>query len=155
MSAIRVSKELGRLAKREAELMSRSAAAQIEHWASIGRAVESCMSALEIKALLARVSYAGPDNAVRPSFFPAVGEVDGEILYQARIKQLDPMPGLIASVGDAQVVQVNQSELQNAKRARQLVDYSVQRERIIPWKAVSRFAGAKIKANFRKVPLES
>lgn len=151
MSAIRISKALAEVARTEAGLMNRSVAAQIEHWASIGRAVEGSMSVVEIKALFARASQGASDKPT----VPARGEVDGAIVYQARIRQQDPMPRLIAMMGDSRVLEVNQRELLDAKRARQLVDYAAQRERIIHWKAVSRFAGANIKASFRKVPLES
>jgi hypothetical protein len=136
--------------------MNRSVAAQIEHWASIGRAVEGCLSAAEIKSLFARaahsVSEARPGPYARLVLAPERHE--GMPRYEARIRHEDPMPRLIARAGAAQVVEVGQEELSSAKVARQLVDYAVQRERIVPWKAISRFSGAGIKAKFRKVPLE-
>ena len=157
MSAIRISKALARAAKSEAQLMCRSLAAQVEHWASIGRAVEGGMSTFEIKALFARAFRAAgvavPKQSAR--VFSAVGGMaDGAMFYRARIREEDPMLGVIARSGAARVVKISQRELLAAKLGRQRVDYSVQREKILPWTALSRFADADIRVALREVPLE-
>lgn len=154
MSAIRISKGLARAARKEAELMRRSIARQVEHWAEIGRAVESCMSVLETRALFARAERAATTLTSIGMSRDASHKTDGTLLYHLRIRQDDPMLGVIADSGDASVVKAKQGKLLSAKHARQLIDYSVQREKVLPWEAVSRFAGTNIKAYFREVPLE-
>ena len=130
MSAIRISKGLARAARNEAELMRRSIARQVEHWAEIGRAVESCMSVLETRALFARA-----ERAART--LPSIGmsrdaghKTDGTLLYHLRIRQDDPMLGVIADSGDASVVKAKQGKLLSAKHARQLIDGSPSLEEV-------------------------
>ncbi len=154
MSAIRVSKEMAKAAKSEAQLMCRSVAAQVEHWASIGRAVEGGMSTFEIKALFARALRAAVPGASAGEVSAAGEKTDGAMFYRARIREEDPMLRVIARSGAARVVKISQRELLDAKHGRQLVDYSVQREKILPWTAMSRFADANIEVYFREVPLE-
>jgi len=61
-SVLRIDSELAAIAKRHGQLFNRSIAGQIEHWANIGRAVESSpdVSIGQLEALLALV--AAPDE---------------------------------------------------------------------------------------------
>jgi hypothetical protein len=109
-SPVKVSDKLLALAKKEAESTHRSATAQIEHWATLGRAVEVMAAYREVLALK-RVGAALPMPAfvsretVHDRLAGLVQDVDRESV-KARIRAAgtplyttDPAhPGLVAEV---------------------------------------------------------
>ncbi len=126
MPAVRVSDELFQEARKEADAVHRSVAGQLEYWARLGQAVEAAGLAVEdVKALFYRKRVAA---AAR--FAP--------LLHDAA----------------AGVYEVPGAALQEAKQARQKADYEAQKAGLVSESQVSPFAGVKMSARIRKVPLE-
>lgn len=126
MSSVRISRSLFELAKAEAKAVHRSLAGQIEYWAELGRAVEALGLSVE--------------DAKR-------------IFYQARIERDDPFLKLLKS-SDSASQQVPAAVLRDSKRARQAIDYESQKGGWVSHSHMSPFAGVKIKAHIREVPLD-
>lgn len=126
MSVVRVSEGLFVEARKEASAMKRSVAGQLEYWARLGQAVEA----------------AGL----------AVGDVK-ELFYRKRAASADPFAHLVRQEGN-RVYEVSGSALQEAKQARQRIDIEAQKAGLVSSARVSPFAGARISARIREVPLD-
>jgi len=109
---VKVSDRLLALAKKEAESTHRSATAQIEHWATLGRAIE-VMAAYHDVLALKRVGTALPmpafvsSEAVHDLLAGLVSDADrGSVKARIRagggpVYTSDPeRPGLVAEVGE-------------------------------------------------------
>jgi len=75
---LRISETLVREAKKAAQLQERSVAAQIEHWAKIGMAVEAALSLSATTALKAtggRLKELVPEAAIRKQLKAALVEI--------------------------------------------------------------------------------
>ena len=72
---VKISDELVSLARREAKAADRSLTAQIEHWATLGRAVETALRHDEVRSLKGAagdLSRAFPDADVRQAVYAAL-----------------------------------------------------------------------------------
>jgi len=127
MPAVRISDGLFQEAKKEAAAMSRSVAGQIEHWARLGQAVEAAgLAVQDMKVLFQRQRAAGA---------------------------ADPFAHLLQE-GAKGVYEVPGAALREAKQARQKMDYEAQKAGLVPPSQASPFAGVRMSAKIRKVPLE-
>lgn len=124
-SPIRVSVELFEAAKKEASVMKRSIAGQLEYWAKLGEAVEA----------------AGL----------AVDDVK-ELFYRGRMGSQDLFARLAAS--EDRVHEVPDSVLLEAKQARQKIDYESQKAGLVSSARMSPFANVRMAARIREVPLD-
>lgn len=124
-SPIRVSPQLFEAARKEAAIMHRSVAGQLEYWAQLGQAIEAAgLSKDDVK----------------------------EIFYRGRVAASDLF--LRAKDGRAVVYEVKESVLNNAKQARQRIDYEAQRDGLVSSARMSPFAGVQMAAKIREVPLD-
>lgn len=125
VSPIRVSSELFEAAKREASVMKRSVAGQLEYWAKLGEAVEAAGLGVE---------------EIR------------ELFYRGRVASQDPFARLVA--GEGRVREVPDSVLLRAKRVRQKIDYEAQKAGLVSSARMSPFANVRMSARIREVPLD-
>ena len=126
-SPIRVSVELFEAARKEAAIMNRSVAGQLEYWAKLGESIEAAgLSVEDVKELFYRGQAASSNREILRS---VVQENRG-------------------------VYEVSEFQLQQAKRARQKVDYQAQKAGLVSSARMSPFANVRMSAKIREVPLD-
>lgn len=127
MPAVRVSDDLFQEARKEADAVHRSVAGQLEYWARLGQAVEAAgLAVQDVKALFHRKRAA------------AAADRFAHLVHDAA----------------AGVYEVPGAAIRQAKEARQKADYEAQKAGLASSSQMSPFAGARISARIRKVPLD-
>lgn len=106
--------------------MHRSVAGQLEYWSKLGQAVEA--AGLSVESIK-------------------------EIFYRGRIASGDPFSRLLAGHG-ADVYEVPDSLLQEAKLRRQEIDLQAQKDGVASSSRMSPFANARVSARIREVRLD-
>lgn len=89
-NSVRINAELFNAAKSEGALMSRSAADQVEHWARLGAALESCnLTVGEVASLLRGTPSRAADGGALWAFKRARQAADMTAASEGRVTQDD------------------------------------------------------------------